>query len=625
VNFITKNKIAEKLAHFTYSLLIAYASDASGICYDKGMVNMQAWGKRLLTVIGTLKPWQVAALISVIAAACFWTGLSGGFQGDDSFQIVNNPPVHSLNVGQLFSSGTFWDGQSLGGAFYRPMMSTTFGLIYVIFGANPVAYHVVQLLLYTACAFVLYLFLKTLLRPSVALSASLLFLVHPVNTQVVYSIPCMQEPLFFLTGILALYVLARSRGVKGLIWAAVLLLLSLLSKETGIVFVGLALIYVGMYQRARVISFVKVLIAPLILYGLLRWHAVGAAHATLQVAPIDQLSFGERLLTIPSLLLFYLTKIVWPVDLATSYYWTERTVTWNGVVAPLAIVLAVTAGAAAIGWWLWRRAPRRLALLYVFFATWVVLGLAPYLQLIPLDMSACETWLFAMLAGVVGMAGVVAQAVWPHRLPRWIGLVAVALLIVAFGVRTNLRGWDYQSQYTLSTRDIAVTPDNYLAANNLAKALIGRDELTLAQHYAEQSIAAFPAVSNYTNLGVIQQKQGDFAGAKASYETGLHYAPLAVTYENLAVVYMTIEDQQTTLTYLHQALAVYPRSAKLLTYLAMQTAAAGNAAEAKTALAAAMQYGQVPPALVRAIMTGTPLDIPLTGSQKVIHLPGASK
>lgn len=589
------------------------------------MLRTRAWGRWCIEKVKTLRAWQVAALLLVLAFVCFWPGLSGGFQGDDSFQIVNNPPVHSLNIGQLFGSGTFWDGQSLGGAFYRPMMSTTFGIIYVLFGATPVAYHVVQLLLYTACAFVLYLFLKTLLRPGIALGASVLFLVHPVNTQVVYSIPCMQEPLFFLAGITALYVLARSQGVGGLIWAAVLLLLSLLSKETGVVFVALALIYVGMYRRDHMIHFVKILIAPLALYGLLRWHAVGAAHAMLQVAPIDQLSFGERLLTIPSLLLFYLTKLVWPVNLATSYYWTERTVTWHGVIAPLCIVLALTTVAVAAGWWLWQHASRRLAVVYIFFAGWVVLGLGPYMQLIPLDMSACETWLFVALAGVLGMAGVVVQAVWPRRLVRWVGLGVLLLLIVMFGIRTNLRGWDYQSQYTLSMRDVTVTPDNYLATNNLAKALIGRDELALAQHYAEQSIAAFPAVSNYTNLGVIQQKQGDFVGAKASYETGLHYAPLAVTYENLAVVYMTIEDEQTSLTYLHQALAVYPRSAKLLTYLAMQTAAAGNAAEAKTALMSAMQYGQLPPALVRAIMTETPLDIPLSGSQKVIHLPGAAR
>lgn len=262
---------------------------------------------------------------------------------------------------------------------------------------------------------------------------------------------------------------------------------------------------------------------------------------------------------------------------------------------------------------------------YIFFAAWVVVGLAPYMQLIPLDMTACETWLFAALAGVLGMVGVVLAAFWPRQVPLGVGLVVMTVILIACGVRTSLRGLDYQSQYTLSSRDVAVSPDNYLANNSLAMALIERSELHKAQYYAERSIAAFPAVSNYTNLGVIQQKQGDFAGARVSYETGLGYMPLGVAYENLAVVYLTIEDPQSTLDYLHHALTIYPRSAKLLTYLAMQEASMGNYSEAKTALASAMQYGQVPAALYRAIVTGTPLDIPLSGSEKVLHLSGTTQ
>ena len=588
------------------------------------MTHNQTWSQRFLACIEAVKPWHVALLLALVAFACFWPGLSGGFQGDDSFQIVNNPPVHSLNIVQLFGAGTFWDGQSLTGAFYRPMMSTMFALIYVTCGANPLAYHIVQLLLYVAGVFVLYLFLKTLVRPAVALIVVLLFLVHPVNTQVVYSIPCMQEPLYFLAGISALYVLARSKTLRGLGGAAALLLLSLLSKETGIVFVALTLVYIAIYQRGRLLSFIRVLALPVLVYGVLRFHAVGFAHAALQVAPVDQLSFGERLLMIPSLLVFYLAKTVWPANLATSYYWTERMVMWNGFVLPLLIVLATIALVSAAGWWLWRRPTRKAFWLYIFFAAWTVLGIAPAMQLIPLDMTACETWLLTALVGTLGMAGVAITALWPRRLPVGVAFAVVLIVMIAWGVRTELRGFDYKSQYTLSLRDVVVSPDNYLANNNLAMALIDRGDLAQAQGYAERSIAAFPAVSNYTNLGVIQQKQGDFVGAKVSYQTGLRYNSLGVTYENLAVVYLTIEDPQTTLDYLHHALTLYPHSVKLLTYLAMQEASVGKYKEARTALAAAMQYGQVTATLHQAIVTGTPLDIPLEHSKKVLHLPGVA-
>jgi tetratricopeptide (TPR) repeat protein len=124
---------------------------------------------------------------------------------------------------------------------------------------------------------------------------------------------------------------------------------------------------------------------------------------------------------------------------------------------------------------------------------------------------------------------------------------------------------------------------------------------------------------------VIRQNQRDFTGAKDAYETALHYGSLGITYENLAIVYMTIGDPSSALDYLHHALTIYPRSPKLLTYLAMQAASMGRSEEAKAALMSAMQYGHIPVALYQAITTGRPLDIPLANSDKVLHLPGAAQ
>jgi len=53
----------------------------------------------------------------------------------------------------------------------------------------------------------------------------------------------MQEELFFLFGILAIWSLLRFDSVKSLIFAALCLFLSLLSKETAVVFIVVALLY----------------------------------------------------------------------------------------------------------------------------------------------------------------------------------------------------------------------------------------------------------------------------------------------------------------------------------------------------------------------------------------------
>ena len=62
---------------------------------------------QLLSKIKKLESKHVAyILVVVVGLLVFFTGLSNPFQNDDTFQIVNNPPVHSItNIPQFFQAG----------------------------------------------------------------------------------------------------------------------------------------------------------------------------------------------------------------------------------------------------------------------------------------------------------------------------------------------------------------------------------------------------------------------------------------------------------------------------------------------------------------------------------------
>ncbi len=139
---------------------------------------------------------KAALLIAAIGVAVYFSGLSGQFLGDDTTQIINNVPVHSIaNIATFFSGGTSYNGQiKLSGVYYRPLMTTTFSLLYTLFGPNPVWFHLLQLLLHILCAFVLFLVLRYFLRPTTSLILALVFLVHPINSQAVFSIPSPAVP-----------------------------------------------------------------------------------------------------------------------------------------------------------------------------------------------------------------------------------------------------------------------------------------------------------------------------------------------------------------------------------------------------------------------------------------------
>ncbi len=583
------------------------------------MTKKISFSQKFINKFESLKSWQVACLILVIAFTVFFTGLNGGFQGDDTDQIIKNDAVHSLsNIGLFFKSSTFWNGETLVGDFYRPMMTTSFSLVYTFFGANPTAYHIFQLLIISTGSFILFLFLRSMFRPIVAILMSLVFLIHPINSQIAFSIPSMQEPLMFVFGISALYVLSRAITTKNIIIAALLLFLSLLSKETAVVFVAIAALYVYLYNRKSTLTYIKAISLPVILFLILRISSVGFRNIT-QSAPVDYLSFAERMIMVPSMIVFYITKFLFPKDLATSYYWTHKTPTVDGFFIPLLITLFCLAGFIYAGLLIYRKKNKNIFKSYIFFAVWATLGLLPYMQIIALDMTACETWFYASMVGFLGMITLIIINILPRINPKWM-ITAGLIILIILGVRTSIRGMDYKSQETLSLRDIRVTDKNYLAMNNLSKYYIDNGNPKKAEQYAMKSIEFFPAVSNYINLGVTRQKLHDLEGAKEAYLTALEFVPLRVTYENLAIVYLTIGNTDNNIIFLKQALAIFPNDNRLWTYMAIEQSASNNNEEAQKAILQAYRLGPVPKALYESIFNKTPLDIPMPDSDRIIKI-----
>ncbi len=274
---------------------------------------MEQW----LAKINKLEAWQVACIIAVVGLTVFFTGLHNPFMGDDDRQIVSNIPVHSIaNIRLFFEGSTFYNSQGLtplSGSYYRPLMTTVFSLLYTLFGPHPVYFHPFQLILYIGGAILLYLFLQKSFGSILSLALSLVFLVHPVNSQAVFAIPSMQEGLFFFFGMLAIWSLVRFRSVRSLLFVALCLFLSLLSKEIGVLFVVMSALYLFWFDRKRLLAYLSVMVLPIIFYLLLKIHAVGLfAGPNQNIAPIASLSLGGRLLTAPAIVLFYITKFIFP-------------------------------------------------------------------------------------------------------------------------------------------------------------------------------------------------------------------------------------------------------------------------------------------------------------------------
>lgn len=559
-------------------------------------------------------------ILLTLSFVVFFTGFKGDFQGDDNYQIVENAAVHNFsNVGSFFQGSTFWNGETLVGSFYRPLMTTTFSLTYTLFGANPVAFHIVQLLLFVAGAFVLYLLLKNFFKPVISLAIASIYLVHPVNSQAIFAIPSVQEPLFMLFGLLALLLLTKPLTTKNIFIVSGLLLLSLLSKETAVVFMAVAFVYIVLFSQKHLARISLALVVTLGVYLAMRIGAVGLMSEPIHAAPISNASLVERLFTLPSILAFYFGQFFLPVEQATSYYWLHTKPTLIEFYLPLLGIIVVIVGLILGGRMLRSNGTKKQFRLYLFFVSWLVLGLLPHLQLVALDMTACEPWLISSTPAILGILALLLPNVLKRINPQIIVIIFLVLLAL-LGARTALRGLDYANQGTLAYRDIQTASGNYLALNNLGQVLIQQNNLDEAKEVVSQSIAIYPNLTNHTNLGAIYQRQGDVRQAKNSYEDALRYGSTVATHENLGQVYVILGNNNEAITYFEDTLKQYPRSSKLWFYYALLLAENGSREEATAAIQKAATYGPIPESVYRAIIDDKRLELPIPDSDRVIRL-----
>jgi hypothetical protein len=574
----------------------------------------------MLAKLNKLSSKWATLIITIIGFAVYFTGLTSPFRNDDMTQIVNNLPVHSLaNIKLFFEGGTIYLGKGiapLAGIYYRPLQTVYFSTLYTIFGAHSFIFHLFQLLIYIASALILYLVFKYSFKPALALVLALIFLVHPINSQVAFAIWSTQEVLFFFFGILAFWLLLRFQSFRSLIPVAACLFLSLLSKETAVAFIIMALLYLFWFNRDRLYAFIGIMVVPVCLYLALRIYAVGL-NTHEYVAPISNLNLVGRLYTAPSIMLFYITKFIFPWKLATAYYWVYPTFSFRHVLLPLLIDIAVVGVFVYLGFALRRRIKKANFYTYLFFAAWAAVGILLHLQIIPIDMTASETWFYFPMVGVLGMVGVILGA-YKVR-PKWVLTIAL-ILICLLGVRTAIRGLDWSNPITLTYKNIAASSEDFVAYNDIANSLNNQGHYQKAKAYELDSISIYPTYFGYYNLGVIQVELRDFSDAISAYNNALKYGNDVIIYENLGELSILYGNPTSDGQLFTNALGRFPNDFKLWTYLAIIEDKYDANAKAQIYIEKAASLGPVSQFIYNKIMNNQPFTLSLPDLGKEVQI-----
>lgn len=494
----------------------------------------------------------------LIGFLVYGASLSNRFVWDDEEQILNNSLVHSItNLPLFFRGSTFNTGGtgSLSGLYYKPLMTVFFSLFYTLFGANPFFFHLIQLIFHIVNTCLVFVLFRNFFSP-LAFFLSLIFLVHPINVETIVYSSSLQDILYLFFGLISLLFLMKNDfDFKKTLTLSFLILLSLLSKETGIVFIFLSVLYAYLYQKKKLKSLFKAIFISLSFYSVLRFGIAQVFFNKHDLSPITRISFWQRLLTIPKIITHYLSTYVFPKDFSISQHWIVDTLTLTNFYLPLIlsisffIILSVYL----------RSKP------FLFFYSWFILGLGLHLQIFPLDMTVADRWFYLAQIGLLGMVGI-----YFLRLSVLLSLLATIVLVL-FSIRSYYRSLDWKDSLTLYSKDEQITPNSFDLENNLGVALYRAGRYQEAKDHFERSIKIAPFWwTNWNNLGSIHEQEKNIVDAKEAYTTAIKNGQYYLSYENLAKVILFRENNpDEAKKFAENSLKIFPQNSTLWLVLAL--------------------------------------------------------
>lgn len=288
-----------------------------------------------------MDPRTQVAVVFALALALYSNTLGHGYVLDDGLVLQDNAYVQKgiRGIPDILSKdsfhGTLGESAYLSGGRYRPLSLVMFSCEVSFFGMKPFAPHLVNVLLYGLTAVVLLRLLRRVVfkeHPLAALAATLLFVVHPVHTEVVANIKSRDEILSLLFLLLTFGFLLRGGSGSSVAdrWkAAGCYALALLSKENGIVLLGIApfaLFTFAGKSWARALRDCWLLGVVALGYAVLRVVLVGSRmHEIAGVLdnPYVLATTDQKLATILVVVVSYLRLLVWPHPLTYDYSYAQ--------------------------------------------------------------------------------------------------------------------------------------------------------------------------------------------------------------------------------------------------------------------------------------------------------------
>ena len=504
-----------------------------------------------------LSTTKVIIIITLVGMLVLGKVIFNSFVGDDPGYIFH-PYIQNFQLAKLFigSSADLGGSSPITGQFYRPLMLTAFSFIFLLFGKTAAYYHLFQLVFHIINAILIFLLLKKFSSKLVPLVLSLLFLVHPINVETFAYVSNFQDTLFMFFGLSALlFLLKKKQTFINFLVILFLLFCSLLSKESGILFVTLVVSYLLIIKRCRNALYYFSIFGLTIIYLLVRLGIANVGFTNSALSPIGHLSFIERVQMMPEIVSYYLLTFILPINLAIGQVWIGTNNVYPIIPPATVFILSVAITTFAV---LLFKTDRKSFSEYIFFMVWFVLGIALHLQIVPLEMTVADRWFYFPFVGLLGMIAVVLKKTITRRNEYLLYSVAIIIILI-FAIRSFIRLGDWKDAITLYSHDTKVTK-SYLLEHSLGFELMEKERMDEALVHLQKSVAIYQTPFNSNSMGVYFYKLKDHKRAVLWFEKSISSGDYYLSFSNLSNLHLETKDYRKAAIVLEQATDKFPDS-----------------------------------------------------------------
>ncbi len=554
------------------------------------------------------KAWLVRLIIMLFAFVLYANTLGHDYVQDDAIVITDNMFTTQGVSGilGLLQYDTFYgffkeEGKAnlVSGGRYRPLTPVMFAIGWQFFGHNPFIGHLLNILFYGLIGILIFeiisLFrVEKLDMKLLAILTALIFLAHPIHTEVVANIKGRDEIMAMLGSLCCLYAVMRGLSTKKIYWyviATLSIFLAISSKENAVTFLAVIPLSVWYFssddQQASVVGkSLKSMVAPFIgvvVFILIRSSILGfdfgSAPSELMNNPYIKMVNGqyipfdpsEKMATIIFTLGKYIQLLFFPHPLTHDYYPRHIGImNFGDITVWLSIIMYVVLGCFAI-MGIRKRRILSYCILY-FLATISIVSNVVF----PIGTNMSERFLFMPS---LGFALFLAYMLYQLKSKRSIFYGVSALILLLFSIKSYSRNQAWSSDYNLFQTDKHTSKNSAKLNNAVAGALSTAaykepDEAaknSMLQEAVQRASKAIDIHPTYKNAYLLKANSHhylkEYQKAATAYEQALSIDPgyeeaiknAAINDRELGRYFGQVENNLAkSISYLERALQVMP-------------------------------------------------------------------